>query len=91
MQETWIQSLGCEDPLEEEMATHFSVLAWEILWTEESYGLQFMGLQRVRHDIAFLYTTVVSDCSSCSKSFKRNRYLEVECRHNKTLKYVSLV
>ena len=91
MQETWIQSLGCEDPLEEEMTTHSSVLAWEILWTEEPDGLQFMGLQRVGHDIAFLYTTAVSDCSSCSKSFKRNRYLEVECHHNKTLKYVSLV
>ena len=91
MQETWIQSLGCEDPLEEEMTTHSSVLTWEILWTEEPDGLQFMGLQRVGHDIAFLYTTVVSDCSSCSKSFKRNRYLEVECHHNKTLKYVSLV
>ena len=45
MQETWVQSLGREDPLEEEMATHSSILAWEIPWTEEPSGLQPMGLQ----------------------------------------------
>jgi len=45
-----IRSLGQEDPLEEEMATHSSILAWKIPWTEESGGLQFMGSQRVRHD-----------------------------------------
>ena len=50
MQETLAQSLGQEDALEEEMATHSSILAWRILWTEEACGLQFMGLQRVRHD-----------------------------------------
>ena len=50
MQETWVQSLGQEDPLEKEMAIHSSTLAWEIPWTEEPGGLQFMGLQRVRHD-----------------------------------------
>ena len=43
MQETWIQSLGWEDPLEEEMATHSSILAWRILWTEEPGRLQSMG------------------------------------------------
>ena len=43
--------LGWEDPLEEEMATHSSTLAWEIPWTEESGGLQFMGSQSVRHDL----------------------------------------
>ena len=42
--------LGQEDPLEMEMATHASILAWRIPWTEEHEGLQFMGLQRVRHD-----------------------------------------
>ena len=52
MQETWVQSLGQEDPLEEEMATHASILAWRIPWTEESGGLQSMGSQRVRHDLA---------------------------------------
>ena len=46
MRETWIQSLGQEDPLEKEIATHSSILAWEIPWTEESGGLQSMGSQR---------------------------------------------
>ena len=50
MRETWVQSLGQEDPLEKEMATHSSDLAWKIPWTEEPGGLQSMGLQRVRHD-----------------------------------------
>ena len=49
MQETCIQSLGLEDPLEEGMATHFSILAWRILWTEEASRLQPIGSQRVRH------------------------------------------
>ena len=49
-QETQVQSLDWEDPLEEEMATHSSILAWRILWTEEPGGLQSMGSQRVRHD-----------------------------------------
>ena len=51
MQETQVQSLGREDPLEKEIATHSSMLAWEIPWTEESDGLQSMGLQRVRYDL----------------------------------------
>ena len=50
IQETWVQSLGWEDPLEKGMATHSSILAWEIPWTEEPGGLQSMGSQRVRHD-----------------------------------------
>ena len=45
MQETWVQSLGREDPLEKGMATHSSILAWRIPWTEEPGGLQSMGLQ----------------------------------------------
>ena len=52
MQETWVQSLGWEDPLEEGMATHFSILAWRVPWTEEPGSLQSMGLQRVGHDLA---------------------------------------
>ena len=44
------QSLSWEDPLEKEMATHFSILAWKIPWTEEPGGLRSMGSQRVRHD-----------------------------------------
>ena len=50
MQETRVQSLGQEDPLEKAMATHYSILAWRIPWTEESGGLQFIGSQRVRHN-----------------------------------------
>ena len=49
-QETWMQSLGQDDPLEEEMATHSSILAWEIPWAEEPGGLQSMQSQRVEHD-----------------------------------------
>ena len=50
MQETCVQSLGKEDPLEKEMATYFSILAWRILWTEEPGRLSSMGSQRVGHD-----------------------------------------
>ena len=49
MQETQVRSLGWEDPLEKGMATHSSILAWEIPWTEEPGRLQSMGLQRVGH------------------------------------------
>ena len=52
MWETQVQFLGQEDPLEKEMATHSSILAWEIPWTEESGGLQSVGLQRVGHNVA---------------------------------------
>ena len=52
MQETQIESLGQEDLLEKEMATHSSILAWKIPWREEPDRLQSMGLQRVRHDWA---------------------------------------
>ena len=50
IQETGVQSLGQEDPLEKRMATHSSILAWKIPWTVEPGGLLFMGSQRVRHD-----------------------------------------
>ena len=50
MQETRVQSLGGEDPLEKEMATNSSILAWKIPWTGKPDGLQSMGLQRVGHD-----------------------------------------
>ena len=50
MQETWVRSLGQEDPLEREMATHSSPLVWKIPWTEEPGRLQSMGLQRIGHD-----------------------------------------
>ena len=50
MRETWVQSLGWEDPLEKEMATHSSIFAWRIPWTEEPGGLQSTGSHRVGHD-----------------------------------------
>ena len=50
MQETWVQSLGWEDLLEKEMATHSSILVWEISWMEDSGRLQSMGSQRVGRD-----------------------------------------
>ena len=50
MQDMWVQSLGQEDPLEEEMATHSSIPAWKIPWTEECGGLQSIGSQRVKQD-----------------------------------------
>ena len=52
MQETRVQSLGWEDSLEKEMATHSSIPAWRIPWTEDPGGLKFMGSQGVRHDRA---------------------------------------
>ena len=51
MPEMWVPSLGQEDPLEQEMATNSSILAWEIPWAEEPGGLQSMGSQRVAHNL----------------------------------------
>ena len=50
IQETWVRSLGQEDPLEKRMATHFNILAWRIPWMEEPVRLQSMGLQRAGYD-----------------------------------------
>ena len=61
VKETWIWSLGREDPLEEVMADHSSVLAWRLPWTEEPDGLQPTGLHRVRHDW--------SDCAAAAWQF----------------------
>ena len=57
MQETWVQSLGREDPLEEEMATHSSILAWKIPSTEAPGGLESTGSHRVRQDLAHTHVT----------------------------------
>ena len=57
MQETQVQPLGQEGPLEKEMATHSNILVWKILWTEECGGLQSLGSQRVRYDLATEYLT----------------------------------
>ena len=55
MQEMSVRSLGQEDPLEKEMAIHFSILPWEIPWTEEPHGLWSLGSQTVRHNLATKY------------------------------------
>ena len=60
MQETQVQSLGGEDPLENEVATHSSILDWRIPWTEEPGGLQPMRFQRVRHDCSTNATTTTN-------------------------------
>ena len=72
MQETWVQSLGQKDPLEKGMATHSSVLAWRITWTEESVSLQSMGSQIVGNDLttnASLFNLI----SSSTLSYSENR------------------
>ena len=62
----WVRSLGWEDPLEEGTATHSSILTWRIPWTEDPGGLQSVGSQRVRHDLAtkqqILYIIAVELC-----------------------------
>ena len=57
-QDTWVRSLGWEDPLERGMATHSSILPWRVPWTEEPVRLQSIGLQRVRHDWATKHTHI---------------------------------
>ena len=61
MQKTWVPSLRGEGPLKKEMATHSSILAWEIPLTEEHTGLQFMGSQIVRHNLATKLPPLFSD------------------------------
>ena len=68
VQETWVWSLGQEDPLEKGVATHFSNLAWSIPWTEEPGGVQSMGSQRVGHDWATFTHTPAELSSSDRKS-----------------------
>ena len=65
MWETWVQSLGQEDPLEKEMATHSNILAWEIPWTEEPGKLQFIGSQRVA-------ATINIESLLCIKLYRQN-------------------
>ena len=67
MQDTWVRSLGWEDPLEKEMATHSSILACRIPWTEEPGGLQSTGLQRVRHDWAISLSLSLSLSLVCRR------------------------
>ena len=80
MQETRVQYLDQEDSLEEEMAIHSSVLTWEIPWTEEPGGLQSMGSQRVRHDLATTREQL-KDQSILKERF----YAHFEIKINKTM------
>ena len=81
MRETWVLSLGWEDPLEKEMATHSSILAWRIPWAEEPGGLQSTGSQRVRHDwvislsqnFDFNLINIVSACLTWVLDWKPSR------------------
>ena len=71
MGEMWVQPLGQEDPLEKEMATHSSILAWKIPWTQEPGGLQSMGSQRVRHNLVTKQQQLISfTCKSKSPTFQ---------------------
>ena len=76
VQETQIQSLGWEDPLEKEMATHSSILAWKISWTEEPGGLQSMGSQRVGHNWATNTYLLTYCCLSCLPRHRLNAVSE---------------
>ena len=72
-QEAWVWSMGREDPLKKEMATHSSILAWKILRTEESGGLQPMGLQRVGHNWAAEHTHTYQQLLTCGRCSINNR------------------
>ena len=83
MQETWVRSLGREDPLEKEMATHSSILAWRIPWTEEPGGLQPTGSQRVWHDwvISLSFTFPFNELYSLCHNYSTLSVLsESSCR-----------
>ena len=89
MQETRVQSLGREDPLEKEMATHSSISAWKIPWTEEPGRLQSMGSQRLRHDFStteinslFFSTTEINSLSTRNvPDTERNHTFTHTCTH----------
>ena len=99
MQETWVQSLGWEDPLEKEMATHSSILAWKTPWTEEPGGLQSMGSHRVGHNrVTSLHFTYLPPekavCRSRSNSWNwtwNNRLIENWERSTSRLYIVNLL
>ena len=76
-QETWVWSLGREDPLEEEVVTHCSILAWKIPWTEEPGRLQFKGLQRVKHNWANKQASCEAEWCGCLQSLVKHRCLDL--------------
>ena len=67
MRETWVRSLGWEDPLKKGMATHSSILAWKIPWTEEPGGLQSMGLQKSQTQLSDKATTTIRERKNIKK------------------------
>ena len=69
MQETWVQSLDLEDPLEKEIATHSDILAWEIPWTEEPSELQFMGLQESNRTQGLNHHHLLKTVIFCTDTF----------------------
>ena len=81
LQETWVQTLGREDSLEEGMATHSSILACRIPWIEESSGLQFTRSQRVRHNLSVLACTLVNMYQFSSVQFSRSVVSDSSWRH----------
>ena len=80
MRDTWVRSLGREDPLEEEMATHSSTLAWRVPWTEEPGRLQSMGSQRVTHDCATNFQLSFSTAGLPGNSYSPFKLLQVFLR-----------
>ena len=99
MQETWVQSLGQEDPLEKEMATHSSILAWRIPWTEESGGLQSIESQRVGHDWATELNWIrwqIWKTQQWTQGWKRSVFITIpkkgnvkECSNYRTITLIS--
>ena len=81
MQENWVQSLGQKDPLEEEMATYSSILAWEIPWTEKPGGLQSTRSQTVGHNWATEHTHTVTGCAENSHLSPPPK-MESDLKHN---------
>ena len=90
---TWIGSLSQEDPLEEGMTTHASILAWRIPWTEESSGLQCMGLQRIRNDWSDLACTHICFEEKCFHLLNQMKAASAKYFHksNKNLKQIYML
>ena len=80
MQEMWVQIMGQEDSLEKEMATHSSILAWEIPWTEETGRLQFMGSQRVRCNLRTKQQQPDHELDIVKTKFEASDFRQTDCR-----------
>ena len=89
-QETWVRSLGQEDPLEKKMATHSSTLAWRIPWTEESGRPQSMGLQRVGHDCVTNSLSEVRKVFPVNEQHSIYKNIQAQCRDKKSDKFFIL-